>query len=403
MSPFSLYIHIPYCARKCPYCDFNTYAVASIPERDYVACILAELDYYAAQNHWSGRPLRSIFFGGGTPSLFSPRSIQRIIDAAIHHFPLSVSLEVTLEMNPRTELDFFHGLRVTGVNRLSVGAQSFHGALLHALGRDHSVQDIENCVKHARDAGFENISLDLMFGIPQQSLLELESDLAQAVSLAPDHISTYALTLERGTPFYRSYEKGHLNVPDDDTVGEMIEFVATRLPELGYYRYEISNFSLPGKESLHNLSYWNGNDYLGLGAGAHSLCRQESSLCRRWANLASPEEYMRQASAKGAATAWVDTLSPSDQMFEFFFLGLRRARGVSLDLFAKRFGVPAEDVYPGAIEMLCQNKLLVKEDGMLRCTERGFRLSDSVFEYFVVDRDTRSRGRGLCSKLASSS
>jgi oxygen-independent coproporphyrinogen III oxidase len=385
MSPFSLYVHLPYCARKCPYCDFNTFAVATIPERDYRAALLAELDYYASQTQWSHRPLQSIYFGGGTPSLFSPSSIGTLIDAAVHHFPVSVSLEVTLEMNPRTENSYFSGLRHAGVNRLSIGAQSFNPALLHALGRDHKAEDIERCVRAARDAGFDNISLDLMLGNPDETILEVESDIAQAVALSPDHISTYALTIEKGTPFYRSLLKGHLSVPPDDTVADMLDLVALKLPELGYERYEISNFSNLGKESKHNLAYWNGNDYLGLGAGAHSYCHHLQSLPARYANISLPTEYMEQTAATGTAVAWNNTLSIHDQIFEFFFLGLRKARGVDLKEFEQRFHLSIEQAYPGVVTHLCLGGFLELSGDLLRFTTQGFRMSDSVLEHFVPD------------------
>ena len=383
LLPFSLYIHFPYCVRKCPYCDFNTFAVGTIPERDYRAALLAELDYYASHEQWSQRPLQSIYFGGGTPSLLSSRSIGMLLDAILHHFPVSVSLEITLEMNPRTEEDYIKSLLHAGINRLSIGAQSFNPALLHALGRDHTTEQIERCVRTARAAGFENISLDLMVGNPDETLLEVESDLAQAVALSPDHISVYALTLEKGTPFYKSFQKGHLSIPSDDTVADMLDVVAERLPELGYHRYEISNFSVPGKESNHNLAYWNGDDYLGIGAGAHSYCSHKIPLPQRHANISRPEDYIEETSATGMAVAWSNTLSVKDQMFEFFFLGFRKSEGINKQEFTRRFHVPLEEVYPDVVSHLCKQGLLERVGDHIRCTTKGFRLSDSVFEYFI--------------------
>ncbi len=382
MRQFSLYIHIPFCFHKCPYCDFNTYAVSSIPEIDYTAALLSELDYRATHPEWNGRAVQTIFFGGGTPSLFSAEAITRIITTIARIFPVEDRAEITLEANPGTvTTESLKGYRDSGVNRISFGAQSFNGTILKNLGRIHSPEQTAAAVQAAQLVGINNINLDLIYGSPSQTLSDFESDLHAALELKPYHISAYGLTIEKGTEFFTRFKKGQLKLPKEQAVISMFELVNRILPENGFYRYEISNFSLPGKEARHNMAYWNGDDYLGLGAGAHSFCRGVDGM--RWANYALPQKYIEAASTSGKAEAWSEKLTKRDSMFEFFFLGLRKSSGVKLTEFKARFGTTIDDAYPALIEVLLEQDLLRKDNDSLLLSERGLLLADSVIENFA--------------------
>lgn len=389
LRPFSLYVHIPYCAQKCPYCDFNTYALSSIPERDYVAALLADLDYRAAQPDWKGRPLQSIYFGGGTPSIFSPRSIAKVIAEACALFPIASDAEVAIEANPGSvDPDKLSALADGGINRISFGAQSLQLSTLRSLGRVHTPEDVIEAMRAAREVGIQNINLDLMYGAPAQTLSALKEDVAEYLSLNPAHISAYGLTIEKGTPFYTSFRKGLLPLPKEDVVADMMEYLNDALPASGFTHYEISNFARLGAEARHNLAYWNGDDYLGIGAGAHSCVAHFEGVrklsARRWSNFALPVRYMKHAASEGTAEGWSDSLKGAELMFEFFFLGLRKTNGVLIQDFQSQFGVTVEEAYPTLLQILAGEGLLALEHGRLRLTARGLMLADSVIEQFAV-------------------
>lgn len=387
MRPFSLYVHIPYCLQKCPYCDFNTYALSSIPERDYIGALLAELDYFATQAEWRGRPIQSIYFGGGTPSLFSARSVRKLIEEACALFPITDRIELSLEANPGTvDGEKLSGYRDGGINRLSFGAQSLNPGILKALGRLHTPEEIRAAIEMARSAGISNVNLDLMYGAPGQTLEMLEQDIAAYVELAPSHISPYGLTIEKGTPFFTSYKKGIMKLPPEEHIAQMMERINEALPQAGFVHYEISNFARPGKEARHNLAYWNADDYLGLGAGSHSCFTERDGnrklSARRWSNYALPNRYMQAAAAQGHAEGWSDALAPKDLMFEFFFLGLRKISGVKELDFEVQFGVPLSAAYPEILHIMVAEGLLQLSNGCLRLSPRGIMLADSVIENF---------------------
>lgn len=383
-TPFSLYIHIPFCAQRCPYCDFNTYVVSKIPEVRYVDALLRELDQRAALEVWRGRPLQTIFFGGGTPSIFSPQAIGRVITAAFGYFGSSSCAEVTLEANPgAVNLEKLVGLRAAGVNRLSFGAQSSNSTTLKVLGRIHTPDDTAHAVRAAREAGFENLSLDIIFGVPQQTPQILVRDIETLMALAPEHISAYSLTIEKGTPFYEQRARGTLVPPNDDETAEMMELLIDQVSAAGYEHYEISNFAKPGRQARHNLAYWYGEDYLGLGAGAHSFCAAEGAGAgRRWSNYALPEKYMSEAEQHGSVESWSDVLSAESRRFEFFFMGLRLMRGISLSQLRETFGV--ESSKPLALlDRLEREGFLLREGDLMRLSRRGILLADSVIEQFA--------------------
>ncbi len=387
MKPFSLYIHIPFCFHKCPYCDFNAYAVSAIPEKEYVSGLLAELDYRAEQPEWRARVVQTIYFGGGTPSLFQPASIRKIISAICKTFPLDERAEISLEANPGTvSQESIAGFADAGVNRLSLGAQSFERTTLKTLGRIHSPEHIEAAVEASRTAGISNINIDIIYGVPDQTLESLREDISKTLALSPSHVSAYGLTIEKGTPFHISYKKGSLKLPKEEILVSMMEEVNERLPGAGLARYEVSNFAQPGKEARHNMAYWNGTDYLGLGAGAHSFVASSEgadSFGKRWSNFALPNKYITEATAHGTAEGWNDSLSRQDAVFEAIFLGLRTAAGIDLADFKKRFGVSLHSLYPNLLRVLSSERLIKAEPARIALSSRGFMLADSVIENFA--------------------
>lgn len=388
--PFSLYVHIPFCTHKCPYCDFNTYAVPAMPEQEYLEAILVELDAMAARQEWRGRTVQTIFFGGGTPSLLSVRAVTKFINVVRGYFEVAPDIEISLEANPGTVTsDTLNGYLAAGVNRLSFGAQSFRAKVLRALGRMHSPEQTEAAIAAARNAGFSNISVDLIFGAPEQTYADFEYDFSQIKALAPPHLSLYGLTIEEGTPFYASYARGDLNLPPEDEVAAMFENAPLLAANFNLQRYEISNFAKPGYEAKHNSAYWNGDDYLGLGAGAHSYVRkfapEDLIYGVRWSSFANPKEYMQQVHENGVAISWHDQVSRQAAIFEFFFLGLRRSRGISFGEFEALFGCTPHESYPNVIELLLQEGFLEPSAEGVLLSKRGLSLADSVIENFAPE------------------
>ncbi len=385
-APFSLYVHVPFCAQKCPYCDFNTYAVARVPEQEYVEAVCQELKSYRDDPRFSGRSIGTVFFGGGTPSLLSAEAIGTILDCSRTLFEIKEKSEVTLEANPhdaqRAKLE---ALRAAGINRLSFGVQSLDDERLQLLGRDHSSQGARDAISIAADAGFTAISLDIIFGVPGQTVAQLEGDLRQALSLPIQHLSTYSLTIEPGTPFFQRQARGLLTMPPDERVAQMLELIPEVARESGFERYEISNFARPGYESLHNMVYWSGGDYLGVGAGAHSYCARYSEVgaiqsAERWSTLALPASYI-DGVRKGGAVSWRETLDREALIFEFFYLGMRRTElGVSRSTFAKVFAADIpEKIEQSLVELEREGFVALKGD-TIRLTSRGISLADSIFE-----------------------
>lgn len=381
--PFALYVHVPFCSQKCPYCDFNTYAVPRVPEAEYIAALLTEVGAFARDSRFAGRELSSIFFGGGTPSLLSPEAIGRIVGTASSHFPLVAGAEVTLEANPGHPCkERYSGYRAAGVNRLSFGVQSFDAGRLTLLGREHSPDDARRAVRDAIAAGINKVSVDIIFGVPEQETGSLEVDLQAAAELPISHLSTYALSIEPGTPFFQRQERGLLALPPDERVAEMLSFIPIFLAKHGFARYEISNYAKPGHESSHNSAYWSGADYLGIGAGAHScVTRYESGVrvsAERWSDYALPATYMQRVTE--SAVSWRESLDQRALQFEFFYLGLRRTCGVSLSEFERLFGGPCSEKMRGTMSDLAQEGFLEHTADVISLTESGIALSDSVFE-----------------------
>ena len=380
---FSLYIHIPWCQSKCPYCDFNSHAASTWPEAEYTRGLIIEMTRRAHDSAWADDRVKTIFFGGGTPSLFEPRSIAHVIDAADRVFGVESDCEVTLEANPGTvSYAKLAGMRSAGVNRLSFGAQSFKPAILKFLGRIHSAEQTREAARIAHRAGFERLNLDLIFAVPGQTLDDVRSDIAEAVALGPDHISAYNLTFEEGTVFFTEMKRGRITPLESDEQAAMFAAVREELPRRGYEMYEISNYAPRGHEALHNLTYWRGESYLGLGAGAHSFERKGAGG-RRWWNERSPARYVERALETSLAEAGDETVDKGTAEGEFVFLNLRLIDGFRLDDFERRFGEGFENVFGGRAARLFEGGLLVRDGGRIRLSDRGLELADSVFAEFV--------------------
>lgn len=382
-KPFSLYVHIPYCVSKCPYCDFNSHVVPKIPEEDYTRALLDEMASCAQREDWQGRELKSVFFGGGTPSTFHPRSIGAIVERAASLFSSSDDIEITLEANPGTvDSAHFSGYRAGGVNRISIGAQSFRPDLLKLLGRVHSADETRQALGVVQRAGFENFNLDLIYAVPGQSLADLKADLDEALSFQSPHLSAYNLTIEEGTSFFHLYRSGGIRpLPEEEEIA-MAELIEERLSRAGLERYEISNYARPGYHSRHNVNYWQGGDYLGIGAGAHSYKRLNGASGRRWQNEKNPGGYMEQIRKEGSAVVASEQSDLAKSAAEFMFLGLRMTRGVSAREFSRRFGKKPADFYPQIRDWL-DGGLMEEENERLRLTPRGLLVANSIFVNFV--------------------
>lgn len=384
-DPFSLYIHIPYCISKCPYCDFNSHVVAEIPETEYVSALGRELEGYGASEDWNGRPVQSIFFGGGTPSTFEPASIGKLLRQVAATFTIQADCEITLEANPGTmDRDNFHGYHDAGVNRISVGVQSFQPGLLKFLGRAHSAAEARQALQMVHHAGFENFSFDLIYANPGQSLRDLDTDLNEALTFQPPHLSAYNLTFEEDTPFYHEYRAGRIKSLSEEEEIAMAVLIEEKLRDAGLQRYEISNYARPGAHARHNVNYWRGGDYLGLGAGAHSYKRSDGDpvFGKRWSNENNPGRYMALIRETGHAIVDQEKIDRTKAAGEFMFMGLRMIDGVSSELFRSRFEQTPVEFYPQIVDWI-EGKLMEERNGRLRLTRKGLLLANSIFVEFI--------------------
>ena len=383
-EPFSLYIHIPYCVSKCPYCDFNSHVVAQIPETGYTDALLRELELYGEESGWRGRTLQSIFFGGGTPSTFKPTSIGKLLAWVAATYPIANDCEITMEANPGTvDAAHFAGYRDAGVNRISVGVQSFQAKLLKFLGRVHSADEAEKALNIVKQSGFDNFSCDLIYANPGQTLADLDADLDTALEFNPPHLSAYNLTFEEGTPFHHESRAGRMANLDEDEEIAMAELIDAKLGAAGLKRYEISNYARPWFHSRHNVNYWHSGDYLGLGAGAHSYRRNDDGVTgRRWNNEKSPAKYMTQIDDSRQAVVERESIDAQKAAAEFMFLGLRMTEGIRADAFRQRFGRTAQELYP-QIDTWIEGDLMVEQGEFLRFTAKGLMLANSIFVHFM--------------------
>ncbi|WP_445144695.1 radical SAM family heme chaperone HemW [Dyella sp. Tek66A03] len=381
--PLSLYVHMPWCVKKCPYCDFNSHGLRNEPPpyATYVDVLLADLDADLRDFGEAafGRPVQSIFFGGGTPSLFAPELIDRFLDGVRSRLPLAAEAEITLETNPGTvEHGRFDGYLAAGVNRLSFGIQSFDDDKLRRLGRIHSASEAEAAVKSAQDAGYANINLDLMYALPQQAQQGALDDVARAIALQPTHISHYQLTLEPNTAFAANPPP----LPDDDHAWAMQEACEQHLAEAGYSQYEISAYAQPGRRCVHNLNYWRFGDYLGIGAGAHGkLSDADAGAVRRRWKTRHPKAYL--AAPGGQERIGGDApVAGAELPFEYMLNALRLIDGVPLADFAERTGLPAERI-AAALAAARQRGWLTDDPDLLRTTALGQRFLNDVIGAFL--------------------
>ncbi|SEL17517.1 radical SAM family heme chaperone HemW [Pseudomonas agarici] len=376
LPPLALYIHIPWCVRKCPYCDFNSHAASPVlPEQAYVDALLADLDQNLLAVH--GRELSSIFFGGGTPSLFSAQALGRLLKGVEARIPFASDIEITLEANPGTfEQEKFVAYRQLGINRLSIGIQSFQAAKLKALGRIHTGDEAMRAADMARRAGFDNFNLDLMHGLPDQSLEDALGDLRQAIALKPTHLSWYQLTLEPNTVFWNQPP----TLPEDDTLWDIQEAGQALLAEHGYTQYEVSAYAQSGRAARHNLNYWRFGDFIGIGAGAHGkLSHPDGRIVRTW-KTRLPKDYLNPAKSFQAGEK---ALSNDELPFEFLMNALRLTEGVDAILFAQRTGLSLDRLHEGRAEAE-QNGLLQVEPTRLAATARGQLFLNDLLQYFLT-------------------
>ena len=374
-----LYLHIPFCVSKCKYCDFLSAPSGEEQRQIYVERLCRRIRYWSDVIHNYGYEIVSIFVGGGTPSILTEAQITQVFEAVHESFPIREDAEITLEMNPGTDVkDKLPVYRKLGINRLSMGLQSADNKELKCLGRIHTYEDFRQVYQWAREAGFTNVNVDLMSAIPGQTLESYEDTLRKVADLEPEHISAYSLIIEEGTPFYERYGEGRHaeELPDEDTERQMYVRTGEILEDYGYHRYEISNYAKDGYECRHNLGYWDRKEYLGLGAGASSLMDHI-----RWKE---PDHI-------GPSTGLVleeredfTRLRRKDEMEEFMFLGLRKINGVSEYDFYKSFRVSMDEIYKESIENLIKEGLLVREEDRIRLTDRGIDLSNYALSQFLL-------------------
>ncbi|MFM1880612.1 MAG: hypothetical protein RLZZ344_846 [Pseudomonadota bacterium] len=379
--PLSLYIHLPWCIRKCPYCDFNSHEVrGALPTDHYLQSLIADLEQSLPQV-W-GRPVQSIFIGGGTPNLFPPSAIDQLLVAVRARLKVAPMAEVTLEANPaavREESADWHAYRQAGVTRVSVGVQSFDAGCLQALGRLHSVEQAVEAVAGAVTV-FERVNLDLMYGLPGQTVEMAQDDLRQALALGVGHLSLYQLTLEPNTLFAVRPP----SLPEEDAIWEMQTVLVQMLEATGLARYEVSAYARPGQRCQHNLNYWEFGDYLGLGAGAHSkLSLADQGIVRQWC-LRQPQAYQQAVVAGDGSHRQTRPVEARDLGFEYMLNGLRLVSGVPVTGYFERTGRPAEDLLPGVAK--AQERGLLCTDGHYwRATPRGFDFLNTLQEIFLPD------------------
>ncbi|MFC5703692.1 radical SAM family heme chaperone HemW [Cohnella faecalis] len=378
-TPRALYIHIPFCTNKCFYCDFNSYVAEGQPIDAYLDALEKEMERTA--EHIPPKRIDTVFVGGGTPTVLNPTQMTRFLESVNRHFPIAPDAEFTMEANPgTTDPAKLEAMREGGVNRISFGAQTFDEQLLKTIGRIHEAQDVVTSIANAKAAGFSNLSIDLMFGLPNQKLSQLEESVARAIELDLPHYSLYSLKVEENTLFHRLYQRGELTLPEEDEELAMYEHLMDRLGNAGYRHYEVSNFARPGFESRHNTVYWHNEPYYGLGAGAHGY-----ALGKRHINIKGVQPYIDKA-MQALPLLEVNEVSQKEAMEDFMMIGLRLREGVRSADFAAQFGgVSLESVFGPIMERQIGQGLLERRpdtDGY-RLTDRGVIFGNEVFGQYI--------------------
>ena len=377
MKEAAIYVHIPFCASKCSYCAFNSYAGLHHLHQTYVDALIGEITQ-SARERGLMRAV-SLYLGGGTPTVLSLELLTRTLMVCADHCHPVDGVEITIEANPGTvDAAQLSALKASGVNRLSLGVQTFDESMLALLGRVHSAEEARAAYHLARGAGLENINLDFIYGLPTQDLRHWEIDLSNAVDLRPEHLSLYCLSVERNTALARRISLGELPCPDPDLAATMYELAEARLAKAGYVHYEISNWALSGRECQHNMTYWRNQPYVGMGAGAHSFDGRF-----RYYNVLSPEEYIRRVKAGQDPAVERSEIDRLTEMSETMIMGLRLDRGVSFEAFEERFGLSLVEVYGAQIRQLIEMGLLDANGSSLHLTARGRLLGNEVFERFL--------------------
>ncbi len=380
MRSVSIYIHIPFCERHCAYCDFNVYTLkeqSDLPSRT-VEAICREISRESGQlNEKATVP--TIFFGGGTPTYLGADALGQILRTLRQHFNVEDNAEITAEANPGTsDAAKFQQMREYGFNRLSVGVQAFHDMLLRQLDRTHTAKEAEYALNAARTAGFSNLSLDLMFRLPGQSMQDWQQSVDTAVSINPEHISLYGLTLEPGTRYERLHAGGRLQLPDEELETAMYEYAISTLKVSGYHHYEVSNFARPGWESRHNMTYWDNNEYLGFGPGAVSYLGG-----RRWKAERVPLKYIEKSSADVNLAVEEEILPKEQALAESMMVGIRKLDGLDLERLSTRYSVTVESYYSDELRQLQEDGLITLRSGVLKLTHRGLLVADTVAAAFI--------------------
>ena len=377
LPPLGLYIHLPWCERKCPYCDFNSHETEDVPEDHYIRTLLQDLREDSPMIQ--GRAVETLFIGGGTPSLFSAEAIQKLMRGIAQLIPLAPTLEATMEANPGSaDADKFYAFKDAGINRLSIGIQSFDNAQLQTLGRIHTSDQAYAAIDFARQAGFDSFNLDLMHGLPAQTLLSAKTDLLAAIACKPSHLSWYQLTIEPNTVFHKRPPQ----LPVEDELADIQQCGEQLLADNGYAQYEVSAYSQEGFNCRHNSNYWSFGDYLGIGAGAHGKISFPDGRIKRYNKRRQPQEYMSVTSQ--AFVASTRTLHRDEIAGEFMMNALRLNDGFTLPQFASRTGLSYAQLEP-QLELLCQRELLVRDRNAVRATDTGRRFLDSVIAEFFPD------------------
>lgn len=378
MGAGAVYVHIPFCTNKCYYCDFNSYVHKGQPVEDYLDALFREMELTVAEE--PPGEIASVFIGGGTPTVLTPEQLARLLAAIRHYFPKwKADCEVTVEANPGTvDWEKLAALREGGVNRLSIGAQSFDVSILKRLGRIHRPEDTLRSVELARRAGFENLSIDLMFGLPDQTMEQLQDTLRQALALRLPHYSIYSLIIEENTPYYTWYHQGRLALPGEDEELAMYLTAIAEMQKAGYHHYEISNFCRPGKASRHNLTYWRNEEYYGFGAGAHGFLNQ----CR-YENIREIGPYIQRLRLGQRPVRHSHKVSRREAMEDFMMLGLRLRDGVEWDRFRERFRVSIREVFPDVLDDLEKEGLIEVDQWGIRLSRQGLLFGNEVFASFL--------------------
>lgn len=373
-KPTSAYVHIPFCTQICYYCDFSKVFIKNQPVDDYLQALIREFESYDIEQ------LRTLYIGGGTPTSITAQQLDYLLTNLTKHLDLSVLEEFTIEANPGDLTDDkIEVLKKSAVNRVSLGVQTFNDKQLKRIGRSHNEAQIYSTIDHLKTAGFDNISIDLIYALPGQTMEDVKENVAKAIALDIPHLSLYSLILEHHTVFMNKMRRGKLSLPQEDLEAEMFEYIIAELEANGFEHYEISNFTKPGFESRHNLMYWDNAEYYGVGAGASGYLNGV-----RYRNRGPIQHYLK-AVSEGNARLSEEVLTKDEMMEEELFLGLRKKSGVSIAKFEEKFGVSFEERYGQIVTELCQQGFLVPDDKVVRMTKKGLFLGDTVAERFILE------------------